>query len=308
MSTPSFPSPLAIIVHGGAGNIPTTHYDRAENGCLAAAQVGWQALTTGATALDAVEAVVRAQEDNPTFNAGRGSVLNRAGEVEMDAGIMDGAALSIGAVALVRHFAHPISLARAVMVHTDHHVLAGAGAETFAREHGFSEIANEALITERRRKQYAERLSQQVGVKDTVGALALDAAGNVAAANSTGGVPFKLAGRVGDSPIPGAGFFADNRYGAVATTGQGEHIMQAGLAFLAMAALEQGATAQEAAAHAAQELLRRVPEGRAGLIVLDATGRVGVAHTTRNISFAYRTAEMESWTSGVRWESGIHQR
>ena len=289
--------PIAIIVHGGAGGIPQERRQIAEAGCRQAAAVGWDLLARGASALDAVEAAVRAMEDDPAFNAGRGSVLNAAGQVEMDAGIMDGATLLPGAVTLIRHFRHPITLARLVMQKTPHHILGGEGAEAFAREMGCEPVPNDFFITERRLEQYRKRL--QAETADTVGAVALDADGNVAAANSTGGVNFKLPGRVGDSPLPGAGFYADNRFGAVATTGQGEHILRAGLSFLVMRLLAGGATAQEAATQARASFLQWVPDGRAGWIVLDAAGRVGIFHTTRNLSYAWRTSGVDAIVSGL---------
>ena len=290
---------LAIIVHGGAGNIASANHHASQSGNEQSAEAGWRVLREGGSALDAVEMAVRNMEDNPTFNTGMGSVLTSAGQVEMDAGIMDGESQAIGAVGLIQHFAHPISLARAVMTGTGHYFLAGDGAEGFARAQGFTEISNQDLITERRREQYNTGASNQAGEQDTVGALALDDEGNLAAANSTGGVAFKLPGRIGDSPIPGAGFYADNRFGAVATTGQGEHIMHAGLAFLAMQALEQGASAQEAAERAAASFSQRIPNGQAGLIVLDATGQVGLAHTTAFMSHAYLTSIMAELASGI---------
>lgn len=295
------PSPVAIIVHGGAGAIHPDYHQIAQEGCVQAAQAGWRMLVAGGSALDAVEAAVCDMEDNQAFNAGTGSVLTNAGQVEMDAGIMDGESQAIGAVGLIRHFAHPISLARAVMADTGHYFLAGEGAEDFARARGFTEISSQDLISERRRKQYEERASQKAGEQDTVGALALDAEGNLAAANSTGGVAFKLPGRVGDSPIPGAGFYADNRFGAVVTTGQGEHIMQAGLAFLVMQALERGASSRQAAEQAAASFARRIPGGQAGLVVLDTAGRVGLAHTTAFMSHAYLAPGMDEMVSGIRF-------
>ncbi len=279
------PIPVAIMVHGGAGDVAQAYHTAALQGCESAAARGWQVLVEGGSALDAVEVAVRVLEDDQAFNAGTGSVLNAAGDVETDAGIMDGNNLHIGAVAALRHFAHPISVARRVMEASDHHILAAAGAEAFAKAQGFVPIPSWRLITPRRQAQYERKLA--AGGGDTVGAIALDAAGRLAAANSTGGVSFKLAGRVGDSPLAGAGFYADSRWGAVATTGQGEHIMRVGLAWRAMQALEAGASAQEAADRAIAVLLDRVPDGRAGLIVMDKAGRIGKAHCTRHLPTAY---------------------
>ncbi len=298
MSRTTYRHPIAIIVHGGAGDIPKERTEDAEAGCREAARVGWELLSQGASALDAVEAAVRVMEDNPAFNAGRGSVLNAQGQVEMDAGIMDGETRRVGAVTLIQHFKHPISLARKVMESTPHHILGATGAEAFALKMGCEPVENAFFITERRRRQFQQRL--QAETADTVGAVALDAAGRLAAANSTGGVNFKLPGRIGDSPIPGAGFFADNRFGAVATTGQGEHIMRAGLGWVLMQLLEAGFSAPEAAAQGVGRFQNQAPEGRAGWILVDAAGQVGVAHTTRNIAFAWRTFESGRCISGVR--------
>lgn len=290
-------NPIAIIVHGGAGNIPPERHELVQTGCREAAARGWAILAAGGSALDAVEAAVQAMEDNPAFNAGRGSVLNAAGEVEMDAGIMDGATGQAGAVTLIRHFQHPISLARAVMTSTHHLILGGEGAEAFAQKMGFEPVPNDFFITERRLAQYRRRI--QAASADTVGAVALDAAGHVASANSTGGVSFKLPGRIGDSPIPGAGFYADDRFGAVATTGQGEHIIRAGLSFLVMRLLAEGQPAPEAAARASDLFRIRVSEGEAGWIVVDAEGNVGVGHTSQNISFAWRTSDEDDFVTGI---------
>ena len=207
--------------------------------------------------------------------------------------------LAIGAVGLIEHFAHPISIARGVMTDTKHYLLAGISAEDFARARGFTAIANQDLITERRWEQYITGASNQSGEKDTIGALALDANGNLAAANSTGGIAHKLPGRIGDSPIPGAGFFADNRFGAVVTTGRGEHIMHTGLAFLVMQALEQGLSAPAAAEQAKASFLERITNGLAGWIVMDTAGRIGRAHTTDFMSYAYRTSAVDEMVSGM---------
>lgn len=178
-----------------------------------------------------------------------------------------------------------------------HHILGGAGAELFARENGCMPVPNDALITQRRLHQYQARVQAESG--DTVGAVAIDAEGGLATANSTGGVSFKLPGRIGDSPLPGAGFYADDRYGAVATTGQGEHIMRSGLSFLVMRLLETGMPAPEAAIAAQALFLERAPDGRAGWIVLDTQGGVGIYHTTRNLSFAWRASGMATFVSGL---------
>lgn len=302
MNTSEQSSPLAIIVHGGAWNIPAEYQEAHVRGCVAAAKVGWEVLLGGGSALDAIERAIRLMEDDPTYDAGIGSVLTAEGTVELDAGLMDGETLKIGAVAGIKHYATPISIARRVLEKTEHHLLVGAGAEAYAAAEGFEAIANEALIVEREWAAYqgfqAGRVTaaESFGGHDTVGAVALDAQGCIAAGNSTGGVSFSLVGRVGDAPLPGVGFYADNHFGGVACTGSGEHIMRVGLALRAMQALEAGMTAQQAANQALNLLIQRV-SGKAGLIVLDKNGEVGIAHSTANLAYAYYTKKGEG--SGV---------
>ena len=165
MPSPPDKPPIAIFVHGGAGNVdPANHHD-SQSGCERAAAAGWQTLIAGGSALDAVEVAVRNMELNPAFNAGFGSVLTTAGRVEMDAGIMDGGAQVIGAVGLIENFAHPISIARAVMAETGHYLLAGPSVEDFASAHGFTPIANQEMISERRWEQYKTGASNQAGTQ-----------------------------------------------------------------------------------------------------------------------------------------------
>lgn len=296
--------PIAIVVHGGAWDIPLEYREAHRVGCVAAASAGWEVLVDGGSALDAIEVAIRLMEDDPTYDAGTGSVLNAAGEVELDAGVMDGESLKVGAVAAIQHYANPISIARRVLEKTDHHLLVAEGAERFAASEGFEAITNDMLIVERERAAYKRFImgefttADSFGGHDTVGAVALDARGTLAAANSTGGVSFSLPGRVGDVPLPGVGFYADNHFGGVACTGWGEHIMRVGLALRAMQALEEGANATQAARHAVNLLQTRV-RGKAGLIVLDRQGRVGLAHSTPCLAHAYRTQGMDQIVSGV---------
>jgi beta-aspartyl-peptidase (threonine type) len=289
-------APVAIVVHGGAWDIPEPYHAAHVAGTHGAATAGWAILAAGGSALDALEVALRLMEDDPTFDAGRGSVLTAAGTVELDAGLMDGNSLKIGAVAAVQSYANPISIARRVLEQTDHHLLVGPGAEAFAATQGFAAIDNRMLIVEREQTLYEEfrsgqrALTDDFGVHDTVGAVVLDRSGRLVAGNSTGGVSFSLPGRVGDAPLPGVGFYADSRWGAVACTGWGEQIMRAGLALRVMQQLEDGATAQQAATFAIRLLQERV-RGRAGVIVLDRFGRVGVAHSTAQMPYAYCTLD-----------------
>lgn len=294
----------ALVVHGGAWSIPLEQREAHRAGCAAAAAQGRDVLVGGGSALDAVEAALLVLEDDATFDAGTGSVLVADGSVELDAGLMDGASLKVGAVAAVQHFKNPISLARRVLEASEHHFLVGAGAEAFARSQGFQAVDNRSLVVPREQAVYRQFLSGQrrtadsFGPSDTVGAVALDNRGHLAAGNSTGGVAFSLPGRVGDAPLPGVGYSADDRTGGVACSGWGEHILRVGLAMRAMQGLEQGLTAQAAASAAVALLLERV-QGRAGLVLLDRKGRVGLAHSTECLAYAYWMARTPTVVSGT---------
>ncbi|MEX2701693.1 MAG: isoaspartyl peptidase/L-asparaginase, partial [Candidatus Baldrarchaeota archaeon] len=227
-----------ILVHGGAWNIPDELVEDHIKGVENAANIGWEILRNGGSALDAVEEAVKAMEDDPTFDAGKGSFLNEEGFVELDAIIMDGATLDVGAVAAVRNIKNPVVLARKVMELTEHVLLVGEGANRFAKKIGMKTVDLSELVLEREIERWKkfkegkisiEKLFEQTP-KGTVGAVALDKHGNFAAATSTGGVAGKMVGRVGDTPIVGCGAYADNNYGAVSSTGHGEKIMKIVLA------------------------------------------------------------------------------
>ena len=231
---------LAIAVHGGAGTLPPAELmpDRQlafRGGIESALRAGFVILERGGSSLDAVVAAVQVLEDDPLFNAGRGSVLAANGEHELDASIMDGRDLRAGSVTGVRHVRNPIRLARLVMDRSPHVMLAGAGAEEFAREQGLEPVPNDHFTTERRRLELARVLRGEdkaggEAVLGTVGAVALDSAGNLAAATSTGGMTGKKWGRIGDSPIIGAGTYAANDCCAVSATGHGEYFIRAAVA------------------------------------------------------------------------------
>ena len=278
-----------LVVHGGAGNIPEEKVPLHREGLAQALDAGWAVLEGGGTALDAVLAAVQVMEELPQFNAGRGSALNREGGVEMDAGIMDGPTLDVGAVAAVSRVAHPIRLAYEVMRHSPHILLVAEGAERFAAERGIPLVPPESLITDERR-QRLQKLLAEGGMGDTVGAVALDGEGRLAAGTSTGGMMGKWPGRVGDSPLVGAGFYADT-WGACSTTGIGESIARALLAYRAVSGLMGGTPPQDAAREAIAFLARHIPRGEAGLILLDREGRVAAFWNTRRMSFAYRTVQ-----------------
>ncbi len=270
----------AIIVHGGAGRIRDEELPPRLDGCRAAALTGWKMLREGGSALDAAEAVVAALEDDPLFNAGTGSTLNASGKVEMDAAIMDGNTLRAGSVAAVQGVKNPIQLARRVMEDGHHVMLVGDGALAFARQIGFPECDPEALIVAAERKRWKEK-------HGTVGCVAFDNSGKIAAATSTGGTFNKLPGRVGDSPLPGCGTYADE-IGGVSCTGNGEAIMRLVMAKSAVALLEIGADPQTAARQAVT-LLAQKTGGAGGLIMIDGKGRVGYARNTERMPVCFIT-------------------
>lgn len=287
--------PPAIIVHGGAGDLAAG--GPASSGTLDAARLdgvrgacaaGWAVLSAGGSALDAVEVAVRALEDDPTFNAGTGAALTSAGDVELDASIMDGETLRCGAVAVVKDVRNPVSLARAVMERTEHVLLAGPGASAFARELGIPAHANALLVTPQQRARWeAARRGAAAGARSgTVGAVARDARGHLAAATSTGGMSMKRPGRVGDTPIAGAGTYADDRLAAVSCTGLGERILRLTLARHAADLVGRGLSAASAAREAVALLGRRLGGG-GGLIVVGPRGEVGFAHDTAVMSRAW---------------------
>lgn len=281
---------VAIVVHGGAGRWPEDEREAAVRGVALAAEAGWQILAQGGSALDAVTASVVALEDDALFNAGTGSVLNAAGETEMDASIMAGETLVCGGVACMTGVRNPVLVARRVMEATDCVLLAGAQATAFARAQGFG--AHDPL-TQRRLAQWRAARAQGPGsvledgaVPGTVGAVALDSAGRLAAATSTGGRQMKLPGRVGDSPIPGAGNYA-TAHAAVSATGHGELMLRAATAKAIADAVERGATAEQAARAVLDDMARRFGTP-IGVICLDAKGGAGVVHGTAAMPYAFR--------------------
>src|SRR5512138_3887926 len=277
----------AIAVHGGAGNLGPD--DPATSGApdaprlggvRRAAEAGWAVLRAGGSALDAVEAAVRLLEDDPTFNAATGATLTAAGDVECDASIMDGETLRCGAVAAVRDVRNPISLARAVMERSAHVLLAGPGASAFAREVGIPPHENGLLVTPHQRARWeAARAGAKASRTGTVGAVARDARGHLAAATSTGGMAMKRAGRIGDTPLVGCGTYADDALAAVSCTGHGESIIRLTLARHAADLVGRGLAPMDAAREAVRALGARV-SGEGGLILVGPTGEVGFAHNT----------------------------
>lgn len=269
--------PRTVIVHGGAGGRAGEDLAAHRAGCAHAAARGWRVLQDGGSALDAVEAAVRCLEDDPLFNAGTGAVLNVLGQVELDASLMDGRTLRAGAVAAVRRIKNPVGLARKVLEAGVHVLLAGEGANRFAAQVGIVECGELSLIVERQRERWQTR-------HGTVGAVALDAGGRLAAATSTGGLFDKLLGRVGDSAVIGAGTYAD-AHAAVSCTGAGEAIIRA---VLAKAVVDQAQASGDlgAAVQRALRVLQRQTGAEAGLIAVDRCGHIAFARNTAHMPVA----------------------
>ncbi|MBA3766640.1 MAG: isoaspartyl peptidase/L-asparaginase [Acidobacteria bacterium] len=307
--------PFGFAIHGGAGTIlksemapelEAAYRAKLQEAVLA----GYNILKNGGSSLDSVEAAIRILEDSPLFNAGKGSVLTSAGTVEMDASIMDGKTLKAGAVTGVKHIKNPISLARIVMEQTTHVLLAGDGTESFAKEKGIELLPQEYFITDRRLKELerekekkkqtaspkqTNRMSGLVAMDEgkygTVGAVALDKEGNLAAGTSTGGTTNKRVGRVGDSPIIGAGTFANNRTCAVSGTGDGEYFMRLLVAYDISALMEyKGMSVQDAARTVVMGKLKQLGGG-GGIIAIDRSGQIAMSFNTPGMYRAFIGAD-----------------
>jgi len=285
--------PIALAIHGGAWNIPDDAVEAHVAGISVVLDAVWPALERGGDALDVVETAVRLLEDDSTFNAGRGSHLNSAGRLEMDASIMSGTRLEAGAVAAVQGVRHPVTLARRVMERSPHVFLVGEGARRFARRVDVELCRTPELLVGRELERYRRIRRGEVELVDlefraehepregpmgTVGAVARDRRGHVAAATSTGGTQDKAPGRAGDTGVIGAGTYADDRLGAASCTGWGEGILRVALAKTALDLLARGADPGRAAGLSVRRL-RRV-DGRGGLILVDRRGRVAAAFNT----------------------------
>jgi beta-aspartyl-peptidase (threonine type) len=308
------PGNPVLVVHGGAWAMPDDAVDAHLHGVRNALAAGWRVLDRGGAALDAVEEAVVVMEDDETFDAGRGSFLNRDGKVQLDALIMDGATLRAGGVGCVERLRNPVRAARKILSESPHVYFVGVGAEQFAAEHGVPLCENRDLVIPRE----VERLRdyQQAAANappkdgndlfapeishDTVGAVALDRDGNIAAATSTGGTLNKAPGRLGDSSLIGCGCYADNLSAAVSTTGWGEPIMKLVLAKWTADRVLAGNLPEWAAAEAMNNLRQRV-NGHGGIIVLNALGQFGIAHNTPRMAWACKTDKQE----GAGIERGV---
>src|SRR5260370_413124 len=322
------PRSPVLVVHGGGWAMPDGMVEAHRNGVRNALAAGWSVLARGGAALDAIEEAVVIMEDDDTFDAGRGSFLNRDGKVQLDALMMDGSTLRAGGVGCVERLRNPVRAARKILSESPHVYFVAEGAERFAAEHGVELCRNEDLVIAReveRLREYQERLaksptSRAEGARemghpsgsaqdgndlfapqvhdatishDTVGAVALDRDGNIAAATSTGGTLNKAPGRLGDSSLIGCGCYADNASAAVSTTGWGEPIMKLVLAKWTADRVLTGNLPEWAAQEAMNYLKQRL-NGHGGIIVLNAQGQFGLAHNTPRMAWAVRTMQKEA--------------
>ena len=278
---------MALIVHGGAWEIPYHLIETCQKAVKRAVDRGWSVLTEGGSALEACEQAIIDLEDEPVFDAGVGSHPNRDGKVQLDAILMDGATLKSGGVVAVERIRNPIHLARIILEKSEHMLLAGYGAEQFAVEHGIALCDPKDLITEVEGRLWSSIAGKAANL-GTVGAVAVDSHGNLASGTSTGGTLFKYPGRIGDSPLVGCGCYADDASAAISATGHGESIMKVVLAKTANDFVAAGNPPQIAAEEAIAYLTKRTG-GCGGLIIVDREGRVGFAFSTPNMAYGYRT-------------------
>jgi beta-aspartyl-peptidase (threonine type) len=290
----------ALLVHGGAGGAVGTDAPLRIEGVTRAAAAGAEVLRAGGSALDAVQGAVVLLEDDPAFNAGTGACLDEEGLITLDASIMEGAALRAGGVCALPPFRHPIAIARAVLEDGRHVLYAAEGAARFAVARGFEASTREAMTSAAARAQWeaARRTEAPYGAQGTVGAVAFDVRGHVAAATSTGGIAGKRAGRVGDSPVPGAGTYADDEAGAASATGGGEGILRIGLTRGVVEALRRGTHPEQASREAIAHLRSRV-QGNGGVIVVDRAGRLAWARGTASMAWAAAGAALPSIQAGT---------
>jgi beta-aspartyl-peptidase (threonine type) len=311
MTSPNY----IILCHGGAGEVRPEKENIVEEGVREAVMKGFSKLRSQGSALDAVEECVKSMEDNPNFNAGTGSVLTMKGTIEMDASISDGRTLNSGAVALISNMRHPISLARVIMEKTDHVLVVGASAEKIGAKFGLEacdpKTPERVQMWEQAKKKFEKGELKYLpktmsllrlfpDLTETVGAVAVDINGNCAAATSTGGLMLKLPGRVGDTPIIGAGNYADSS-SAASCTGIGEVAIRLCLAKTACDYVGAGALAEGSAKRCIDLVNRKQGGLDMGVITVDGKCNYGLAHNTKNLVWALQTSEMSNPKSGMKY-------
>jgi len=296
---------ISLVIHGGAWDIPDGLVEAHREGVHRALKAGWSILHKGGTAVDAVESAIMMMEDDDTFDAGRGSFINAAGEIELDASIMNGKTFQAGAVAAVQNVKNPIRLARKIMEESEHILLVGMGATRFAREHGVRTCGQDDLITNRELERWREAQGRKhhstkeafrrkkVPV-DTVGAVALDHHGNLSSGTSTGGTPNKYPGRVGDSPLIGCGTYADNAVGGVSTTGWGEAMIKVVMAKTVIDLMDRNGGDPDKAVRDGLKILERKADGYGGLIAINNEGQIGISYNTPRMARGIMTSELKA--------------
>lgn len=296
---------ISLVVHGGVGDISKNLVSDQKEGVRRALKVGWDILSKGGSSLDAVEAAIVEMENNDVFDAGRGSFMNAAGEIELDASMMDGKNLRAGAIAAVQSIKNPIVLARMIMEKSEHVLLVGIGATRFALEHGVQTCRPDDLIVPRELERWkniqrqrwlsARDLPRQKKIPgDTVGAIALDRQGNLASGTSTGGVPNKHPGRVSDSPLIGCATYADNDVGAVSSTGWGEGMIRVVMAKSVIDLMEANEGDPVKAVQEGMKLFKRKVNGFGGIIALNTKGEIGIEYNTVHMARGYMTSQLKS--------------
>lgn len=295
---------ISLIIHGGAWDIPDDLIEAHKVGITKAINIGWEILSNGGSAVDAVEKVINYLEDDVTFDAGRGSHLNANGEVELDASIMNGNTFRCGSVAAVKNIRNPISLCRKIMDESEHIFLVGDGATKFAVEHGFQLCTQDDLRIDREINKWKKvQGKSSFSTKDafkfntsagTVGAVALDSSGTICAGTSTGGTFYKHPGRVGDSPLIGCGTYADKSVGGVSTTGWGEAMIKVVMAKTIIDLMEFNNGNPQQAAEIGIKILKEKADGYGGVIALNTKGEFGIAYNTPKMARAYINLEMNS--------------
>ncbi|MEI9894200.1 MAG: isoaspartyl peptidase/L-asparaginase [Chthoniobacter sp.] len=301
LSPAAEPGKYGLVIHGGAGTYSREREKEYLDGLNAALDAGYAVLDQGGTSVEAVVAAVKSLEDNPTFNAGCGAVLNSEGFCELDSAVMDGQTLAAGAVAGVQHIRNPITLAVDVMKRSPHVLLAGEGAEHFAFGLGYEKMPREYFITPRRKEQWERERAKKSGASrgniageekfwGTVGCVALDRQGNLAAGTSTGGLTNKMLGRVGDSPLIGAGTYANNATCAVSATGQGEFFIRTVATHdIAARIAYRGASLSTATAEVIAEVEKL--GGTGGVIAINRAGEIAMPYNTDAMCRAYRLSD-----------------
>jgi L-asparaginase / beta-aspartyl-peptidase len=296
---------ISLIVHGGAWDIPDDLVEPHRRGVLAAVKAGWEVLKKGGSAIDAVETAIVAMENDETFNAGRGAFINAVGDVELDASIMEGKTFKAGAVAAVQNVRNPILLARKILEESEHVLLVGMGATRFAKEHRVPTCSPDHLVTARELERWKgiqgkgtfttkDTFLKGKMPSDTVGAVAIDRRGTIVAGTSTGGIPNKYPGRVGDSPLIGCGTYADNEIGGVSTTGWGETLIRVTMAKTVIDLMASNGGDADRAVRDALRLLEKKVGGFGGAIVVRPDGLVASGFNTPRMVTARMTSAMKS--------------